>query len=108
MAVGRISVGLVTKGTRYFDMRVDRASVLGNPFVMKNKTQAERDRVCNEYEEYFNIEVKKPGAFRDKVISIYTMVKNGCDINLQCWCAPKRCHADTIKQFIEDNLKKAK
>ena len=26
------------------------------------------------------------------------------DICLACWCAPKRCHAETIKKFIEKYL----
>ena len=34
-----------------WQVRVDRASVLGNPFYMQNESQ--RDTVCNQYEFYF-------------------------------------------------------
>lgn len=38
------------------DVRVDRKSVLGNPYKMENESQ--RDKVCDLYETYFNALVK--------------------------------------------------
>lgn len=96
-------------------IKVDRSSVLGNPFKMKFPTPAmvvrnpnynkdERNRVCDEYAEYFNRKVKEEGSFRNEVIRIYRLAKSGQNIALGCWCAPKRCHAMHIKQFLDAYL----
>ena len=82
-------------------VRVDRSSVLGNVYKMKDNSEEERDRVCDLYEVYFNKKVKEIGEFRNEVIRIYRMVRDGKDVALGCWCAPKRCHAEYIKEFIE-------
>lgn len=83
-------------------IRVDRSSVLGNPYKMRDYTSAERDRVCDLYAKYFvkNVQIKD-SAFRNEVIRIYRLVKSGKDVALGCWCFPKRCHAMYIKMFIE-------
>ena len=82
-------------------IKVDRSSVIGNPFKMKNYSVKERNRVCDEYTKYFDQEVKKAGAFRNEVIRIYRLAKSGKNIALGCWCFPLRCHAMYIKEFIE-------
>ena len=84
-------------------IRVDRASVLGNPFYMHNET--ERDAVCDKYEVYFNEKVttKTDDAFMNALRRIYKLAQTN-KVYLACWCAPKRCHAETIKKFIEQYL----
>ena len=84
-------------------IRVDRTSALGNPFYMANETQ--RDKVCDQYQEYFNKKVteKTDKQFMDELRAIYKLAKTG-DVYLACWCYPKRCHAETIKTFIEKYL----
>lgn len=83
-------------------IKVDRSSVLGNPFKMHNENM--RDEVCDKYASYFDTKVKERGDFRNEVIRIYRMVRDGRDIALGCWCYPKRCHAEHIKAFIESHL----
>ena len=85
-------------------VRVDRQSVLGNVFKMREDSAEERDRVCDAYADYFNRKVKEQGRFRNEVIRIYRMARDGKDIALGCWCYPKRCHAEVIKTFIESYL----
>lgn len=72
-------------------------SFLGNPFHMTGESQ--RNYVCNRYEkevwprllvQYKDILDRLKAYQKDKVVS------------LVCWCAPKRCHADTIKQWLEE------
>lgn len=100
------------------DIRVDRASVLGNPFELK--VESDRDYVIDNYRLWLwaNIQTKseciiipnqpvskkwkKPMSahvYRE-LCRIESKVKNGEDVNLVCWCAPKRCHADVIKSCI--------
>ena len=84
-------------------VKVDRSSVLGNPYPMYSEEQ--RDTVCEKYEIYFQNQVstKKNNAFMNELRRIWKLAKNG-DVTLACWCYPKRCHAETIKKFIESYL----
>lgn len=79
--------------------KVDRSSPVGNPFYMKDESH--RDEVCDKYETYFNAQIKMNPAFRHYIADIAGTAKSK-NIALGCWCAPKRCHAETIKKFIEE------
>ena len=85
-------------------VRVDRSSPLGNPFFMKNENQ--RDDVCDAYEQYFNMLIKdQSGAFYGELNRIISIAKTQ-DVRLMCWCSPKRCHSETIKNYIEKEISK--
>ncbi len=78
-----------------------RGSVLGNPFPMK--TEAQRDEVCDKYRDYFINKVNsKDPAFVAELVKMYTFVNDGNALNLGCFCAPKRCHCDTIKGYLDN------
>jgi len=83
---------------------VDRNSPLGNPFKMNNYSNTERNRVCEMYKTYFDVKVKEKGDFRNEVVLIYSLAKKGYNVALGCHCAPLRCHAEYIKQFVEQHL----
>ena len=85
-------------------IKIDRSSVLGNPFIMDK--ESERNEVCRMYVTYFDQQVKIDGDFRNEIIRIYRLAKEGKNIALACWCAPKQCHGDYIKQFVEGYLVK--
>jgi len=70
-------------------------SFLGNPHWMKDESQ--RDHVCDLYERDFPSILK---ANQDVMNRMKEWVK-GKDITLVCFCAPKRCHALTIKEWLE-------
>lgn len=78
--------------------RVDRQSPVGNPYFMKNESK--RDEVCDKYEANFNklLEQAPAKAYLAKLLEIY---KRDGTITLLCWCAPRRCHAETIKRWLE-------
>lgn len=86
-------------------MRVDRATVVGNPYVLRDESM--RDDVCERYEEYFKRNVQRGvnPQFRDYVVKLFKTAQTQ-DLALGCWCAPKRCHAETIKRFLDDALQK--
>lgn len=85
------------KGSQY----IGRGSALGNPFIMKS--EADRDSVCEQYEAWFKARV---AAQDPKVMAalqtLQRMASEG-DIVLGCFCAPKRCHGDTIKAWLDAN-----
>lgn len=83
-----------------YDIRVDRKSVLGNPYYMKDESL--RDEVCKKYEIYFKDKIKNDEVFRKEVWRLINVYRKYGKMRLFCWCAPKRCHSETIKKFIED------
>lgn len=70
------------------DVRIDRTTKWGNPFVMNHEN--ERVDVIIKYEEHFieNL-LKDIGELSDAK-------------RLGCWCKPKQCHGDVIKRYLED------
>ena len=101
-----------TKPQHEWQVRVDRTSVLGNPFHMASEN--DRDRVCNNYMKYFYDMFRrgkksdtsdiKAKAFVQELRRLYRLAKTHGKLELFCWCAPKRCHAKTIQLFLESYL----
>lgn len=81
---------------------IGRGSPLGNPFVMH--TEDDRETVCDKYEEWFNKQVQEENQKVLKELRrIYLLAKRQ-DIVLGCYCSPKRCHGETIKNFLDKYL----
>jgi hypothetical protein len=89
----------VERPTEPWQVRVDRSSVLGNPFPMRN--ESERDEVCDAYAVYFKKQFESNEAFKNELRRLYKIGQRYGRLELFCWCAPKRCHAETIKAFLE-------
>lgn len=85
---------------------IGRGSPVGNPFPMRNRSREERDRVCDLYAEWFSMAVsaktKQGDSIREYLELIAASAKDG-DVELMCFCAPKRCHGETIKRYLEEN-----
>lgn len=64
--------------------RVDRGTDWGNPFIMCR--EKDRDRVCDLFELY--------AVWRLTIDQDWLRPLRGK--TLACWCAPKRCHAETL------------
>lgn len=67
-------------------VRVDRGTDWGNPFVIQSATESERNRVCDLYEQYARWRLTVEPHWLDPLHGK----------NVACWCAPKRCHAETL------------
>jgi len=87
------------KMVNVWDVRVDRKSVLGNKFIMHNEN--ERDIVCDKYNEWLEDNVINNDNVRKEMVKLYKMYKKYGKLRLFCWCAPKRCHAESIKNMLE-------
>jgi uncharacterized secreted protein with C-terminal beta-propeller domain len=66
---------------------VGRPSKWGNPFAMVSESC--RDAVCDRYDRYLATRLIN-GAITEQDFREFD------GKNLLCWCAPKRCHGDTI------------
>ena len=83
-----------------YDVKVDRSSILGNPFFMSDETK--RDEVCDKYEKYFDKRFGSDNAFRREVYRLISIYNRYGKLRLFCWCYPKRCHSAYIRQVIEN------
>lgn len=96
------------------DVYIGRGSVLGNPFTSIKSRKTKATFVCNSIEEsitsfekYIQNKISKDKD-KDKVNCgelnrIWKLAKEG-DVNLVCFCKPKSCHGDVIKNIIEGKL----
>jgi len=69
---------------------VGRPSAWGNPATMYQESQ--RDEVCDAFETYARARLRREPHWLDPLI--------GKD--LICYCAPKRCHGDTLLRLAEN------
>ena len=89
---------------------IHRPCPVGNPYHLINtQDQAERDKVCDDYENWFNDQIVNQPEDSDffKYIELIRKIhrENG-KVYLVCFCAPKRCHGETIKRFCEEQDEK--
>ena len=83
---------------------IHRGYPLGNPFKMDSPSQ--RDEVCDKYEDWVKGKLLQRGAELAQFEELCSIVRGGKDLELVCFCVPKRCHGDTIKRLIEQRLDK--
>lgn len=86
-----------------WEFRVDRASVVGNPFYMSNESK--RNEVCDKYGAYFNEQIKTNKAFQQYLETMLNALRTYKKVYLYCWCYPKRCHAETIQNWLLKSIK---
>jgi hypothetical protein len=81
---------------------IGRGSVLGNPFPIDKENN--RNVVCDAYELHFSQQVESNPLFLEELCRLYKLGNSKGILELGCYCHPKRCHGDTIKRFLEDNV----
>lgn len=84
---------------------ITRTSILGNPFYLKNiHDNDQRNLVCDKYHAWFKQKLRETDSdFVKELFRLFKLAKSQ-DIILGCYCAPKRCHGETIKKFLEQML----
>lgn len=73
-----------------YDVYIGRGSKWGNPFPMKDYSDAERIRVCKEYEKYF------------WTTDLPNQLEELKGKRLGCYCKPKQCHGDFLAKLVND------
>lgn len=73
-----------------YDIYIGRGSKWGNPFKMRNNSEAERNRVCDEYEKHF--------WTTDLVNDLHELKGR----TLGCYCKPLRCHGDFLVRLVNE------
>ena len=89
------------------DVYIGRGSAFGNPFTHRPlaKTKALFSCICREaaiasFKSYFYDRLRNDPSFR-KLYSDLRTKSEQHDLNLVCFCKPKDCHGDIIKQYLE-------
>lgn len=88
------------------DVFVGRPSPLGNPYSHMENTKAEhkvitREEAIAKYREWFEHARLNDVAVHNMLNKMCKAHRAGIDMNLVCYCAPKPCHGDVIKEYIE-------
>lgn len=82
-----VKLSLTGDGLDPGTVRVDRRTDWGNPFVMRDEN--ERNQVCDLFEQYAQWRLSQQPDW----------LKPLRGKHLACWCAPKRCHAETLMRL---------
>jgi len=77
---------------------VGRPSLLGNPFKMKS--EADREKVIQEYRVWLWERVKERGKVFAELMRIKKLAEIG-DVNLICHCPPAKCHSEVVRACVE-------
>lgn len=82
---------------------VDRTNpILGNPHVLRNKNDpVERARVIAAYGRDLLQDIAQDGPKSKAIDGLVDRVIAGEQICLECWCAPRDCHANLIQKEVE-------
>lgn len=70
------------------DIYIGRGSKWGNPFPMKDKSEAERNRTCEEYIAWFWTQPQLINSIHELKGKV-----------LGCYCKPLRCHGDFLAEL---------
>lgn len=85
---------------------IGRGSPFGNPWpIDESDPEFTRDAVCDRYESYFEHKMKTDPKFKAAVHGLVSQATITGSVTLGCYCAPKRCHGETIKRYIESKIK---
>lgn len=94
------------------DYYIGRGSLLGNPFthlpsaIRGTVMVANREEACNRFDEYLDEQLKNHESSCSHMLDILEqeLQANG-EINLVCFCAPHKCHGDSIKHKLMERIK---
>lgn len=96
MQVINLKTSSVTKYTY-----AGRPGPLGNPFVMGR--DGDRDAVCDKHEAMLrDAAADKPNTTRAARLALRAVWALPADAVLACYCAPLRCHCDTIAKIWKE------
>lgn len=78
---------------------------LGNPFILSDwRDDKERDRVIEQYKSKLDEDWTHDGPMRRSIQALAARVAAGEHLALRCWCAPRRCHVEIVRDRIAECL----
>jgi hypothetical protein len=80
-----------------------QAGILGNPYWKDESTRVE---ACEKFRLYLQKEFDRGNSTIHKRIHELAEIARTQDLELACFCVPKQCHTESIKNLIEVLLEK--
>ena len=80
---------------------IGRPSPLGNPFAVG--LDGTREQVVGMYRNWFHWNSQNNPSAKKELDRLLQLARNQ-DLCLVCWCHPLPCHAQVIKEYLEDRL----
>jgi hypothetical protein len=85
---------------------IGRPSPLGNPFSHLPDTLAafrvaSRDEAIKRYRDWLLEQLRDNTGVCKVFWDLVKFYKDFGELTLVCWCVPKRCHGEVIKELIE-------
>ena len=83
---------------------IGRGSPFGNPFTVDKYG---RDGACDKFDEYMEEQLTSDSSnpLKEGLDLLVDLVKESQEpIMLVCFCAPKRCHGESLKRYIINQL----
>lgn len=91
-----------------------KGSFLGNPFthIRDKKTLAcyivnTREEAIEKHKEEFLVQVEINKDVKEEINKMLFHLKGHGILNLLCFCSPKSCHCDNIKEYLLERIEKA-
>lgn len=90
--------------TKPYQIKVDRSNTfLGNPYHCTDESK--REQVCRKHNMHFYRLVNEKDKFIvDELNRLKEIYKKHNQLELFCWCVPKKCHAETIAEYLIKNI----
>jgi hypothetical protein len=78
-----------------------KESPLANPYPLKR--ESERDGVIESYAKWMNLNLSDPfsNPVKEEIERLKVIYREKGELNLVCWCFPRRCHGEVIREVIE-------
>ncbi len=96
------------------DEYIGRGSLFGNPYShLPSKHSdvtlcADREEAIEAYREYFDDIMDSCGCkhkdLKHKIRQLIMKLRFGGEVNLVCFCTPKSCHGDIIRDYLLKEL----
>jgi hypothetical protein len=97
---GKLKITVARKGQGITGIYVGRPTPLGNPFRLEREDQ--REEVVRKYATWLEAELNKGNQVVARALEeLYQRLKRQGTINLICFCAPRRCHAEVIAEHLK-------
>jgi uncharacterized protein YeaO (DUF488 family) len=83
---------------------------LGNPYThLSDSSRAEfkvatRDEAVEKYRGWLEERLKEGGPTAKAFENLVQFYADFGELTLVCWCAPKRCHAEILREMIEERV----
>lgn len=77
---------------------IGRPSFLGNPFSIGK--DGGREVVIAKYQVWLEERLDHDCAATRMFVELFDQLCSGQELTLICWCAPRRCHGEVIRDLL--------